>query len=65
MQDFTIMVQRVARNQGPSYCNEIKGERNLNAYWAPKLRPLQTMNFDTNLIKIGGELWKVMDNWIF
>ena len=39
-----------------------KGERNLKAYCASKSNTLQTMNFDTNLIKIDGELWNVMDN---
>ena len=39
-----------------------KGERNLKAYYASKWRTLQTMNFDTNLNKIGEES---VDHWIF
>ena len=34
----------------------IKGERNLKMYCALQLRTLQTMDFDINLIKIGGKL---------
>ena len=37
----------------------IKGERNHKAFCTLKKRALQTMNFDTNLIKIGGELRKL------
>ena len=37
----------------------LKGERNLKRYCALKQRNLQTMNFDTNLIKIGGKLSKL------
>ena len=36
----------------------VKGERNLIRYCALKLRTLQTMNFDTHLINIGGKLSK-------
>ena len=36
--------------------SDIKKERNLNVYCASKQRTLQSMNFDTNLIKISGEL---------
>ena len=37
----------------------VKGERNLKAYCASKWRTVQTMNFDTNLNKIGVELRKL------
>ena len=37
----------------------VKGERNVKTYCASKWRTLQTMNFYTNLIKIGGELRKL------
>ena len=38
----------------------VKGERNLIAYCVSKKRALQTMNFDTNFIKIGVELRKLL-----
>ena len=41
------------------YNDLLKGEHKLKAYFASKQRNLQTMNFDTNLIKIGGELRKI------
>ena len=37
----------------------VKGEHNLKAYRVAKYRTLQTMDFDTNLIKIGGKLRKL------
>ena len=39
---------------------EFKGERNLKMSSALKERTLQTMNFDTILIKIGGKLSKLL-----
>ena len=37
----------------------IKEERNLKMYCTLRLRTLQTMDFDTNVIKIGGKLSKL------
>ena len=42
-----------------------KGKRKLNAYCASKKRTLHSMNFDTNLIKIGGELRKLWSTEYF
>ena len=51
--------------QIPRTVSRVKGEHNLKAYCALKLRTLQTMNFDTNLIKFHGELRKLLTTEYF
>ena len=40
-------------------CEILKGEHSHKRYCALKERTLQTMNFDTNLIKVSGKLSKL------